>query len=168
MRSTFHGWTPIECHSIFPSSGLSNWWGGPPGRGALWARTPSSRIFQGAGRPTGASAADQGVRPTISAAFTTLGRTSSIRPSARFGREFPVDQRGDQVHVVQRVRIHLARHKLHPEARLHEADQSEHADGVDEAAGNQRGRVFQPLPSRQEVLLDVAPYLLLVIHRLTP
>src|ERR1035438_6809695 len=46
MRSTFHGWTPIECHSIFPSSGLSNWWGGPPGQGALWARTPSSRIFR--------------------------------------------------------------------------------------------------------------------------
>jgi hypothetical protein len=44
------------------------WWGGPPGpRG-----TPSSRsrnndrsILQGACRPTGASAADQGVRPTI-------------------------------------------------------------------------------------------------------
>src|ERR1035438_5717177 len=46
---------------------LEAWWGGPPGpRG-----TPSSRsrhndigIMRGASRPTGASAADQGVRPT--------------------------------------------------------------------------------------------------------
>ena len=50
--------------------GLRDWWGGRPGpRG-----TPSSRcrandisIMQSANRPTGASAADQGVRPTIPA-----------------------------------------------------------------------------------------------------
>jgi hypothetical protein len=54
-----------------------NWWGGPPGpRG-----TPSSRcrandtsIMQGAGRPTGASAADQGVRPTDPSSTADLGR----------------------------------------------------------------------------------------------
>src|ERR1019366_5362336 len=49
------------------------WWGGPP----VPRGTPSSRcrnndisILQDAGRPTGASAADQGVRPTIAPAET--------------------------------------------------------------------------------------------------
>src|ERR1039457_3303652 len=51
-----------------------SWWGGPPGPGG----TPSSRnryndisILQGASRPTGASAADQGVRPTINTDVVT-------------------------------------------------------------------------------------------------
>ncbi len=44
------------------------WWGGPPGpRGTSPSRGRNNDmgILQGAGRPTGASAADQGVRPTI-------------------------------------------------------------------------------------------------------
>jgi hypothetical protein len=43
------------------------WWGGPPGpRGTppSRGRLDDSDILHGAGRPTGASAADQGVRPT--------------------------------------------------------------------------------------------------------
>jgi hypothetical protein len=58
-----------------------HWWGGPLGRGALWARTPSRRrhnavgILQGANRPTGASAAVQGDRPTMNFA-------SELRPDA--------------------------------------------------------------------------------------
>src|ERR1035441_1785591 len=72
-------WSGLGCIShdvaraLLPAA-ASQWWGGPPGRGALWARTASSRgwhsgagVPQGASRPTGASAADQGVRPTISA-----------------------------------------------------------------------------------------------------
>jgi hypothetical protein len=55
----------------------ATWWGGTPGpRG-----TPPSRrrnddidILQGAGRPTGASAADQGVRPTNPSATAGLGK----------------------------------------------------------------------------------------------
>src|ERR1019366_5406212 len=64
---------------------LHKLWGGPPGRGALWARTPSSRgwnnwvsIMQSARRPTGASAADRGVRPTINADCAIPGKTSGI------------------------------------------------------------------------------------------
>jgi hypothetical protein len=51
------------------------WWGGPPGpRG-----TPPSRdILQGAGRPTRASAADQGVRPTNPSATASLGKLGGI------------------------------------------------------------------------------------------
>src|ERR1035438_9633628 len=64
------------------------WWGGPPGpRG-----TPASRcrnneigILQGASRPTGASAADRGVRPTVGHVghLTTVESrcASQIRPS---------------------------------------------------------------------------------------
>src|ERR1039457_5594136 len=51
-----------------------SWWGGPPGPHG----TPSSRnryndisILQGASRPTGASAADPGVRPTINTGVVT-------------------------------------------------------------------------------------------------
>ena len=43
------------------------WWGGPPGpRGSPWTRCRHNgvSIRKGASRPTGASAADQGVRPT--------------------------------------------------------------------------------------------------------
>src|ERR1035438_8295503 len=64
-------WARLQ-HSVHqgrPTDGmLPGWWGGPPGpRG-----TPSSRVSLGgssawasASRPTRASAADQGVRPTI-------------------------------------------------------------------------------------------------------
>src|ERR1035438_1323154 len=61
--------------------------GRPPGRGALWARTPSSRsrhndigILRGASRPTGASAADQGVRPTNPGDQFFMGFRSEARP----------------------------------------------------------------------------------------
>src|ERR1019366_5802350 len=64
---------------------LHKLWGGPPGRGALWARTPSSRgwnnwvsIMQSARRPTGASAANRGVRPTINADCAIPGKTSGF------------------------------------------------------------------------------------------
>src|ERR1017187_8444237 len=58
----------MSCPTAYGTFCLMVLWGGPPGpRG-----TPSSRsrnngvsIVQGASRPTGASAADQGVRPTI-------------------------------------------------------------------------------------------------------
>src|ERR1022692_2638126 len=63
------------------------WWGGPPGRGALWARTPSSRCrnndigtLQGASRPTGASAADQGVRPTKQVRLLEVSHRSTDKP----------------------------------------------------------------------------------------
>src|ERR1035441_8254768 len=58
---------PLKWAGPFAQMPPWRWWGGPPGpRG-----TPPSRcrnydisIMQGARRPTGASAADQGVRPT--------------------------------------------------------------------------------------------------------
>ena len=63
-------------------------WGGPPGP----RRTPSSRsrnndisILQGASRPTGASAADRGVRPTINVRHYALLRTASSLPVSQFG-----------------------------------------------------------------------------------
>jgi hypothetical protein len=58
-----------------------NWWGGPPGpRGTPPSRCPNSEIdiLQGAGRPTGASAADQGVRPTNPGATGGLGKSGGI------------------------------------------------------------------------------------------
>src|ERR1017187_8206886 len=60
---------------FLPTSGIRRrWWGGPPGpRG-----TPPSRnryndinILQGASTPTGASAADPGVRPTNNTGVVT-------------------------------------------------------------------------------------------------
>ncbi len=65
---------------------LVAWWGGPPGpRG-----TPSSRcrgndisILQGASRPTGASAADRGVRPTKPA--SSGGSPSGSNPTTETG-----------------------------------------------------------------------------------
>ena len=42
------------------------WWGGPPGpRGSPWTRIlPADQAYRAPKKPTGASAADQGVRPT--------------------------------------------------------------------------------------------------------
>jgi len=63
-----------QCHLVFGTSRvLHKWWGGPPGRGALWARTPSSRSFleesgdchdRGAGQGAGCG---RGRPPTIDA-----------------------------------------------------------------------------------------------------
>ena len=38
------GRAEAQCHLVFPKAGiLHNLWGGPPGRGALWARSPWAR-----------------------------------------------------------------------------------------------------------------------------
>jgi hypothetical protein len=64
-----------------------DWWGGPPGpHGTPSSRCPNNDIdiLQGAGRPTGASAADQGVRPTISGATTGLGESGGTGQPQQF------------------------------------------------------------------------------------
>ena len=66
-------------------AGMARWWGGPPGpRG-----TPSFRcrrhwvgIMQGASRPTGASAEDRGVRPTIRLSVVTGKKYVALGRSA--------------------------------------------------------------------------------------
>src|ERR1039458_10331454 len=63
------------------------WWGGPPGpRGTPSSHIPNSDIstLQCVSRPTGASAADQGVRPTnkadLSVADKAMGHFSRLGP----------------------------------------------------------------------------------------
>jgi hypothetical protein len=58
------------------------WWGGPPGPRARALVPLSEQQHQhlaGSSRPTGASAADQGVRPTIYAECAVLGKLCGIR-----------------------------------------------------------------------------------------
>src|ERR1035441_153706 len=69
--STRQARVPYAAKSLPKVQILLCWWGGPPGRGALWARMPSTRhrhnvidILHGASSPTGASAADRGAGPT--------------------------------------------------------------------------------------------------------
>ena len=106
---------PAQCRILFPASEIPrNSWGGPPGpRG-----TPSSRIrnddtslLQGMSRPTGASAADQGVRPTICADvrqgenYVALAHQPAPQPR-RCGTENQTDPASDF------VRTHKSRQSL--------------------------------------------------------
>src|SRR5476651_2707517 len=70
---------------------LHKLWGGPPGpRGSPWTRfSPTESASSAQGKPTRASAADQGVRPTINADCPILTKPSDIglKPAPReFGR----------------------------------------------------------------------------------
>src|SRR5476649_3081769 len=64
---------------------LHKLWGGPPGpRGSPWTRfSPTESASSAQGKPTRASAADQGVRPTINADCPILTKPSDIGHSAR-------------------------------------------------------------------------------------
>jgi hypothetical protein len=63
-------------HGFWKMVILRKWWGGPPGPRAR-ALVPLSeqqhQYLADSGRPTGASAADQGVRPTIYAECAAPG-----------------------------------------------------------------------------------------------
>src|SRR5476649_1141288 len=63
---------------------LHKLWGGPPGpRGSPWTRfSPTESASSAQGKPTRASAADQGVRPTINADCPILTKPSDIGHSA--------------------------------------------------------------------------------------
>src|SRR5471030_1442163 len=63
---------------------LHKLWGGPPGpRGSPWTRfSPTESASSAQGKPTRASAADQGVRPTINADCPILTKPSGIGHSA--------------------------------------------------------------------------------------